>query len=95
MEVMIMEEIKGAIAESVKSVVKQPLMALLLIIFLVQSYIMVNKLDTINETLVAIHKDNVRIEQYIDDERMDTAKFILKLEELTRKIDLVYENVKK
>lgn len=90
-----MEEIKGAISESVKSVVKQPIMALLLIIFLVQSYIMVNKLDTINETLVAIHKDNVRIEQYIDDERMDTAKFILKLEELTRKIDLVYENVKK
>lgn len=90
-----MEEFKGAIAESVKSVVKQPLMALLLIIFLVQSYIMVNKLDTINETLVAIHKDNVRIEQYIDDEKMDTAKFILKLEELTRKIDLVYENVKK
>lgn len=92
---MIMEEFKGAIAESVKSVVKQPLMSLLLIIFLVQSYIMVNKLDTINETLVAIHKDNVRIEQYIDDEKMDTAKFILKLEELTRKIDLVYENVKK
>ena len=90
-----MEEIKGAIAESVKSVVKQPIMSLLLIIFLVQSYIMVNKLDAINETLVAIHKDNVRIEQYIDDERMDTAKFILKLEELTRKIDLVYENVKK
>lgn len=90
-----MEEFKGAIAESVKSVVKQPLMPLLLIIFLVQSYIMVNKLDTINETLVAIHKDNVRIEQYIDDEKMDTAKFILKLEELTRKIDLVYENVKK
>lgn len=90
-----MEEIKGAIAESVKSVVKQPLMALLLIIFLVQSYIMVNKLDAINETLVAIHKDNVRIEQYIDNEKMDTAKFILKLEELTRKIDLVYENVKK
>ena len=90
-----MEEIKGVISESVKSVVKQPLMALLLIIFLVQSYIMVNKLDTINETLVAIHKDNVRIEQYIDDERMDTAKFVLKLDELTRKIDLIYESVRK
>jgi len=88
-------EKSGIVSELVKSIAKQPLMSLLLIIFLVQSYIMVNKLDTINETLVAIHKDNVRIEQYIDDEKMDTAKFILKLDELIRKIDLVYENVKK
>ena len=79
MEVMIMEEIKGAIAESVKSVVKQPLMSLLLIIFLVQSYIMVNKLDTINETLVAVFIRIMRIEQYIDDEKMDTAKICLKV----------------
>lgn len=87
------DKIMEAVSENVKSVAKQPLMALLLIIFLVQSYIMVMKLDTINETLVAIHKDNVQMEDYIDNEKADTQRFIVKLDDLTRKIDLIYEHV--
>ena len=52
-----MEQLKGLF----KSVASYPLLAFMLIIFLVQSYMMITRLDTINETLVSIHKDNAKM----------------------------------
>jgi hypothetical protein len=87
-------EKSGIVSELVKSIAKQPLMALLLVMFLVQSWIQVMKLDTINETLVAIHKDNVRLEEYIDKESEDTKNFISVMSAMKEKIDIIYENTR-
>lgn len=87
-------EKSGIVSELVKSIAKQPMMALLLVMFLVQSWIQVMKLDTINETLVAIHKDNVRIEQYIDKEAEDTKNFISVMSAMKEKVDIIYENTR-
>lgn len=78
-----MEQIK----ELVKGVATSPLLAFLLIIFLVQSWIMVNKLDAINETLLSIHKDNVVIQSYITEENESTKDYLVSLDRIEDKIE--------
>ncbi len=60
-----MEELKLLI----KSLAKNPIISLITLIILVQSYIMVEKLDKINETLVAIHKDNTVVSIAMSDDK--------------------------
>jgi glutathione synthase/RimK-type ligase-like ATP-grasp enzyme len=77
------------------SVAKSPVLAMMLIIFLVQSYIMVVKLDKINETLVNIHKDNLIVQQYITNESADTKVFVKRLEDAEQKLVMVWELIRK
>jgi hypothetical protein len=77
------------------SVARSPVLAMMLIIFLVQSYIMVIKLDKINETLVNIHKDNLIVQEYIKDESADTKVFVKRLEDAEQKLVMVWELIRK
>jgi hypothetical protein len=82
-----MGDLLKSIQDLIKSVSKQPLMALLLVIFLVLIWVQVEKLDNINNTLLAIHEDNVRIGGYITAEREDTAKYELAEQEVQKKLE--------
>lgn len=72
--------------ELFKSVASYPLLAFMLIIFLVQSYMMMEKLDLINQTLVEIHKDNAQMQQYLEDNTA-TARINKILEDLQLRLD--------
>jgi hypothetical protein len=87
--------VKKAISNLTDSVAKSPVLAMMLIIFLVQSYIMVVKLDRINDTLINIHKDNLIVQQYISNESADTKTFISRLESAEQKLAMIWELVRK
>jgi glutathione synthase/RimK-type ligase-like ATP-grasp enzyme len=90
-----MQVVKKAISNLTDSVAKSPVLAMMLIIFLVQSYIMVVKLDKINDTLINIHKDNLIVQQYISNESADTKTFISRLESAEQKLAMIWELVRK
>jgi glutathione synthase/RimK-type ligase-like ATP-grasp enzyme len=87
--------VKETINSLSSSVAKSPVLAMMLIIFLVQSYIMVVKLDKINDTLVNIHKDNLIVQQYITNESSDTKIFIERQEEIEQKLVMIWEVTKR
>lgn len=84
-----MSELLKSLQDLIKSVAKQPMMALLLIIFLVLIWVQVEKLDTINETLVLIHKDNQVLHQYIVAEEASTKDYIMVVNDIRTKIELL------
>ena len=84
-----MNELLKSIQDLIKSVAKQPMMALLLIIFLVLIWVQVEKLDDINETLVLIHKDNQVLHTYIVAEEQSTKEYIVVMNDIRTKIELI------
>ena len=59
-----------------ESLAKNPIFALFALVFLVQAYMMVNHLDTVNETLKSIHEDNIIIREYIIAEGESTKEYV-------------------
>ena len=88
-----MSELIKSLNELIKSVAKQPMMSLLLVIFLVLIWVQVDKLDNINDTLIAIHKDNTQLQQYIIAEEASTEKYIDVVEDIRVKIALVLDKL--
>lgn len=88
------KKISESIAECITSISRQPMLALLLIIFLTQSFIMVYKLDAINTTLMSIHEDNVSVKAYTINETQETKEFINEMEDSKNMLNLIYERVR-
>jgi glutathione synthase/RimK-type ligase-like ATP-grasp enzyme len=87
--------VKKAVDTLAESVAKSPILAMMLIVFLVQSYLMAMKLDKINDTLVNIHKDNLIVQQYITSESADTKVFITRLEAAEQKLAMIWSYIRK
>jgi uncharacterized BrkB/YihY/UPF0761 family membrane protein len=88
-----MSDLLKAVEELIKSVAKQPMMSLLLVIFLVLIWVQVDKLDNINDTLNAIHRDNVLLHEYVVAEELSTEKYIAVVEDMRVKIALILEKL--
>jgi hypothetical protein len=86
-----MNELLKSCSDLVKGIAKQPILSLLLIIFLVLIWVQVVKLDAINNTLMSIHEDNIELSEYIEAEREDTKIFVSELQELKIKIDMLLQ----
>jgi hypothetical protein len=73
----------------ISSIASNPILSLFALVFLVQAYTMIYHLEKINDTLIAIHEDNVEIRGYIDAENKSSALYVLNVEELDDKVNEV------
>ena len=89
------DKVKGSLGKLFDSVASQPLLSLLLIIFLTMTYVQVVKLDDINKTLISIHQDNIRLGDYIKQEQSDSERYADAEKELNQKIALILELLRK
>jgi hypothetical protein len=89
-----MKELLDSINGLLKSCTKQPLMSFVLIIFLVMIWIQVYKLDAINQTLISIHSDNIRIHEYIIQEKADSCRYAESEQEIEKKLAIILDRIK-
>lgn len=84
-----MKELLGAAEELIRSISKQPMMAFVIMVFIVMTYVQVEKLDKINETLSLIHNDNTKIHEYIITESEGTKVYVSTVEEIKEELAVI------
>jgi len=83
--------VKRTVDKLTQSLAGSPILVLILTIFLVESYIMVNKLDALNTTLIEMHKDSVCLQKYIIEEAEDTKAFVVRIEGVEQKLEVMLQ----